>query len=316
MAYLYSGSSVGNAVTAGLAISVKTTYNRTLLETARDELVHSQFGKEYTLPKHGGLTMEWRKANVLAVATTPLTEGVIPTEDSFGYTSLTVTINQYGAFIKGTDMVQMVLLDPLLDNITEEQGVQAGLTLETIDRDALNAGTTVRYADAVANRAAIGAGNKMDAHEFVIAQRTMVTNKAKPVRGKNYAMIVHPYVAADLMEDASIVLALRAQAQGGGKNAEINGWFGEYMGIDIIRATTAKTFASTVTVYSSLVFGKNAYGIIELEGMGMETIFHPIGSSGAADPLNMFWTKGWKTTHAIKILQETYMMRIESAASA
>ena len=142
----------------------------------------------------------------------------------------------------------------------------------------------------------------MDAHEFVIAQRTMVTNKAKPVRGKNYAMIVHPYVAADIMEDANIVAAFRANNNGG--KSEINGWFGEYMGIDIIRATTAKTFTSTVTVYSSLVFGKNAYGIIELEGMGMETIFHPIGSSGAADPLNMFWTKGWKTTHAIKILNE------------
>lgn len=314
MAYLYSGSSAGNAVTAGLAISVKTTYNRTLLENMRDELVHAQFGKEYTLPKNGGLTMEWRKANVLPVATTPLTEGVIPTENTFGYTSLTVTINQYGAFIKGTDMVQMVLLDPLLDNITEEQGVQAGLTLETIDRDALAAGTNVRYADGVLNRAAIGAGNKMDAHEFVVAQRTMVTNLAKPVRGKNYAMIVHPYVAADIMEDANIVAAFRANNNGG--KAEINGWFGEYMGIDIIRATTAKTFASTVTVYASLVFGKNAYGIIELEGMGMETIFHPIGSSGAADPLNMFWTKGWKTTHAIKILQETFMLRIESAASA
>lgn len=314
MAYLYSGSSAGNAVTAGLAISIKTTYDRTLLENARDELVHGQFGKEYTLPKHGGLTMEWRKADVLAVATTPLTEGVIPTENTFGYTSLTVTINQYGAFIKGTDMVSMVLLDPLLDNITEEQGVQAGLTLETVNRDALNAGTTVRYADAVANRAAIGASNKMDAHEFVIAQRTMVTNKAKPVRGKNYAMIVHPYVAADIMEDSNIVAAFRANNNGG--KAEINGWFGEYMGIDIIRATTAKTFASTVTVYSSLVFGKNAYGIVELEGMGMETIFHPIGSAGAADPLNMYWTKGWKTTHAIKILQETYLLRIESAASA
>lgn len=317
---LNSGLNNGGAQTAGLAIELKTTYNRTLLENARDKLVHNQFGREYTLPKGGGHTMEWRKANTLPVATTPLQEGVTPSEDTFGYTSITVTINQYGAFVKGTDVVTEVTIDPLLDNITEEQGVQAGLTIETIDRTALNAGTTVRYADGVANRAAVAAANKMDADELVIARRTLTVNKAAPVRGRYYAAILHPFVTADLIRDTTIATALNAQTQGGGESGLLNGYLGRYMGIEFVESNLAQVWtgagAGGINVYSTLFFGKNAYGTIEHESLGMETIYHPKGSAGSADPLNQFWTKGWKTTHAIKILQEAFMLRVESAASA
>lgn len=308
----------GQVQTAGLAIELKTTYNRTLLENARDKLVHGQFGREYTLPKGGGLTMEWRKANVLAVATTPLVEGVAPTDDTFGYTSVTVTIAQYGAFVKGSDVITEVTIDPLLDNISEEQGVQAGMTIETIDRTALNAGTTVRYADAVANRAAVAIANKMDNDELVIARRTLTVNKATPVRGRYFAAITHPFVTADLIRDANIKASLDAGNTGG--EATINGYLGRYMGIEFVESTMAMVFTGAgvggINVYSTLFFGKNAYGTLEHSNLGMETIFHPKGSAGAADPLNQFWTQGWKTTHAIKILQESFMLRIESAASA
>jgi N4-gp56 family major capsid protein len=311
----------GAAQTAGLAIQLKTTYNRTLLENARDKLVHQQFGREYTLPKRGGLTMEWRKADTLPVATTPLVEGTPPTEDTFGYTSTTVTIAQYGAFVKGTDIVNVVGIDPLLDNVTEEQGVQAGLTIETIDRDALSAGTNVRYADAVANRAAVGIANKLDANEIVIARRTMAVNKAQPVKGRFYAAIVHPFTAADLIQDTSIVAAMNSQAGASQSGTSLfDGELMRYMGVVFVESTMAKVFTGAgalgINVYSTLFFGKNAYGVLSLESMGMETIFHNIGSAGAADPLNQYWTHGWKTTHAIKILQQNYMLRVEHAASA
>lgn len=322
MALLNSGLG-GASATAGLSVTLKTTYNRTLLENARDMLVHHQFGREYVLPKRGGKTMEWRQADVLAVADTPLVEGTAPTEDTFGYTNVTVTINQYGAFIKGTDIVEVVTFDDLLGDIAEEQGVQAGLTIETVEADALNAGTTVRYADAVANRAAIGSSNKMDQHELVVARRTLTVNLAKPIKGRRYAAILHPFVLADLIEDTNIAAALNAGDKGG--TAYMEGYLGHYLGIDFVESTTAKTWAAgsgsgatlaAVNIYSTLFFGKNAYGTVELESMGMETIFNPKGSAGAADPLHQYWTHGWKCTHAIKILQESFMLRIESAASA
>jgi N4-gp56 family major capsid protein len=318
MALLNAGLG-GATVTPGLSIQLKTTYNRTLLENARDKLVHRQFAKEYTLPKNGGLTVEWRKPNTLPVATTPLVEGVAPTEDTFGYTSLTVTIAQYGAFVKGSDIVQVVTLDPLLDNISEEQGVQAGMTIETIDRDALNTGTTVRYAGGVAGRTSIDTTNRLTSAEIVIAVRTLLVNKAAPVKGQDYAAIIHPFTWADLIQDDAIVAAMNAGSTQGG-NKLFDGELVRYMGVRFVESTMAKVFTAGglggINVYSTLFFGKNAYGTLELESMGMETIYHPKGSAGAADPLNQLWTHGWKVTHAIKILQDLFMLRLEHAATA
>jgi N4-gp56 family major capsid protein len=319
MALLNAGLG-GATVTPGLTIQLKTTYNRTLLDNARDKLVHRQFGREYTLPKGGGLTMEFRKANTLPVPSTPLVEGVAPTEDTFGYTSLTVTIAQYGAFVKGSDVVQVVTFDPLLDNISEEQGVQAGLTVEQIDRDTLATGTVVRYAGGVAGRINVAAANKLSSAEIVIARRTLVVNKAEPVKGKYYAAIVHPFTSADLIQDPSIVAAMNSQAGASASGTSLfEGELLKYMGVVFTESTMAKVFtgagAGGINVYGTLFFGKNAYGVLELEGLGMETIYHPKGSAGAADPLNQYWTHGWKCTHAIKILQDTFMLRLEHAAT-
>lgn len=318
MAYLLAGLG-GATQTPGLAIELKTTYNRTLLDNARDKLVHRQFGREYTLPRGGGTTMEFRKANTLPVVGTALVEAVAPTEDTFGYTSLSVSISQYGAFVKGSDIVELVTIDPLLDNITEEQGVQMGLTLETIDRDLLNTGTTVRYASTAVSRITVGAAMKLSSAEIVLARRTLVVNKAQPIRGKYYAAVVHPFTSADLLQDSSIVAAMNSQRGAQEQASVFEGQIANYMGISFTESTMAKVFtgagAAGINVYSTLFFGKNAYGILELEGMGPQTIFHPIGSAGAADPLNQFWTHGWKVSHAIKILQETFMLRVEHATT-
>lgn len=308
----------GTVQTAGLAIQLKTTYNRTLLENARDKLVHRQFGKEFTLPKRGGLTMEWRKPNTLPVATTPIPEGTPPTDDTFGYTSLTVTIAQYGAWVKGSDIITVVTLDPLLDNLAEEQGVQAGMTIETIDRDALNTGTTVQYASTAVSRVTVAQAMVINNAEIIEAVRTLMVNKAPTYSGGDYAAVIHPFTWATLIQDTNIVAAMNAGSTTGG-NKLFEGELVRWMGVRFTQSTMAKVFtgagASGINVYSTLFFGKNAFGVLTLESMGMETIFHNIGSAGGADPLNQYWTHGWKTTHAIKILQEAFMLRLEHSTN-
>ncbi len=66
-------------------------------------------------------------------------------------------------------------------------------------------------------------------------------------------------------------------------------------------------------VYSTLVFGADAYGITEIEGLGLQFIYKPLGSGD--DPLNQRATAGWKATHAAVRLVEGYMLRIESTGT-
>ncbi len=70
-------------------------------------------------------------------------------------------------------------------------------------------------------------------------------------------------------------------------------------------------------VHATLVFGKDAYGVINLEGEGaLKTIIKPAGSSGTADPLDQRSTVGAKVSgYTAKILNELWLLRIEHGVS-
>lgn len=68
-------------------------------------------------------------------------------------------------------------------------------------------------------------------------------------------------------------------------------------------------------VYSTLIIAKNAYGVTEIEGGGLQHIVKQLGSAGTADPLNQRATVGWKATKTAEILVQPYMVRIESTST-
>ena len=68
---------------------------------------------------------------------------------------------------------------------------------------------------------------------------------------------------------------------------------------------------------ATLVFGSDAYGIIDVDGEGcLQTIVKPVGSGGAADPLDQRATVGAKVAaYTAKILNNLWMVRIEHGVS-
>ncbi len=74
--------------------------------------------------------------------------------------------------------------------------------------------------------------------------------------------------------------------------------------------------AAGVSVASTLVFGKNAYGVIALENGNLHSIIKPKGSAGTSDPLDQISTIGWKVDgFAAKVLQPLWLLRIEHGIS-
>ncbi len=70
------------------------------------------------------------------------------------------------------------------------------------------------------------------------------------------------------------------------------------------------------SVAATLVFGKNAYGVVDLEGGNLRSIIKPKGSAGTADPLDQISTIGWKVDgFAAKVLQPLWLVRIEHTYS-
>jgi len=70
--------------------------------------------------------------------------------------------------------------------------------------------------------------------------------------------------------------------------------------------------ADGAPVAATLVFGKNAYGVIALNGGNLRSIIKPKGSAGTSDPLEQVSTIGWKVDgYAAKVLQPLWLLRIE-----
>lgn len=65
-------------------------------------------------------------------------------------------------------------------------------------------------------------------------------------------------------------------------------------------------------VYATMFFGKDAFGVVDPEGMGMEMIVKSQEQVGG--PLNQFSTVGYKFETATKILYQERMVRVESCS--
>ena len=76
------------------------------------------------------------------------------------------------------------------------------------------------------------------------------------------------------------------------------------------------TTKAGVTLHNTVVFGADAYGLIDINGSGaVEMIVKPVGSSGTADPLNQRSTIGAKiAAFTAKVLNPLWAVNIQHAA--
>lgn len=338
----YTGDAVAaNPSTNTLAPELKTFYDTELLENARTEMFYAQFGRKQRLPKNGGTTIEWRKFNTFARAS-ELKEGVIPTGQQFGSSSLTASISQYGTYTSITDKLEMRAYDNVILAATEEMGASAAATQETLIRDALLVGTNVMYCDNVdvngtvlstpTSPATMGAGGgSSNSDGWALLTPTMVNkavtkmkkDRVPRINGKYYA-VIHPSVAYDLRQSKEWIEVHKYAA-----TSEIfNGEIGELHGCRFIEdtfapilggsyiysgSTTYKNKSDGVT-YATYFFGKDGFGIVDPEGGGLEMIIHDKDEIGG--PLNQFSTIGYKfETNGATILYPERVLRVMSVSS-
>ncbi|MBQ6703370.1 MAG: N4-gp56 family major capsid protein [Clostridia bacterium] len=79
-----------------------------------------------------------------------------------------------------------------------------------------------------------------------------------------------------------------------------------------------ETTKAGVDVHSTLIFGKDAYGMVDVAGSGaLQIIIKPHGSAGTSDPLDQRATVGAKVAaYAARILNELWIILIEHGVSA
>lgn len=299
---------------SNLSAEMRTYYSDYLIDNAKPNLVHDQFGQKHPIPKNGGKTIQFRKFVPFSKATAPLSEGITPDGGALSVTNVTASVEQYGYYVTISDMLMLTAVDNTLVETTKLLGAQAGSTLDTITREVLNGGTSVMYAGGKEAREALDETCKLKVDDVYKAARFLKTQNAPKIDG-SYVAIIHPDVAYDLMRDEEWIDVHKYNS-----TTEIfEGEIGKLAGVRFVESTEAKIFsgegANGRDIYSTLVLGANAYGVTEVTGGGLEHIVKQLGSGGTADPLNQRATAGWKGTKTAERLVENYMIRIESASS-
>ncbi len=318
--------------TASTTYLNKTYYDRNLLENAKTKLVHAKYGQERSIPLNSGKTVEFRRWTMFDPANVinGLTEGVTPDGQDLKQTNVTAEIKEYGAFVEVSDLLKTTAYDDVMEGATDMLGEQVGTAIEWVTRNAMCAGTNVQIAGGKTARNLLTKTDKLTVTEVRKAVRTLKKNKAKMFgdngRKPHFICICSPEATYDLQDDPLW------QDVSKYSNAEsiYSGEIGRMFSVVFVESTEAMVYAEggaatsadadapKYDVHAALVFGKDAYGTIKLEGRGnMETIIKPLGSGGTSDPLNQRCTVAAKVNgYTAKILNNAWMVRIEHGITA
>lgn len=305
-----------NTTTGDMSPTMKTFYDTSLLENARENMVFTQLGEKQAMK---GNTVEWRKFNTFAPALDNLVEGVIPTGQTFGMTAITAQTTQHGDYVAVTDRLEMESYDDVIYGATEEMGAAEGETFDILTRNILVAGQSRVFApkiSATGEETVVDDRANLDATAILtpklVAQVAtwLKKNKAPKINGY-YVMVIHPSQAFDLRQSE--------EWKEFHKYADVapiyNGEIGTLHGIRFIESNNVKVYKEEggIATYAAIALGAKAFGVLDPAGEGMEMIIKDKSQVGG--PLNQFSTIGYKFCHGAKILYQERLLRVETGSS-
>lgn len=304
------------AQTTSSALSAALTFKvqRRVLENLRASLVFADpmFADQGQFDA-GHNTLTFITVPDIAINTATLTEGAPPTARALTISTVSITPAQYGDLVAVTDLARSFSPFDISNVAAERVTRQARESIDKISRDVIAAGGTAFYADGVANRAALAAGNKLDAVDLRKLRATMYLNKIPPFSDGYYRLMVSPQQGYDLRSDTTTGGWIDVNKYATPETL-LRGELGRMEGFRIMEVVNAPTFASTVTVHAAIAVGDiRGWGAGDLQTL---RVYHVAPGGDHKDPLAQEELVGWKVAFGTAVLNSTYYYRLESAATA
>jgi N4-gp56 family major capsid protein len=302
---------MGNTTSSTLSADLQTYFSKKLQIQAKYKNVLDQFGWTENIPANSSKTISFTQYSDLAPTTSSLTEGTPPTNEALSSTATTATINQIGAYVTLTDLATLTVKHPVTQKCTELLGVQGARSYDRLINSTVVAGTNVVYAGGAASRTALASNNVLTTTEIRKAVTQLRNNGATEFDDGNFVLVIDPSVEGDLLGDTTFANTVYRQSVPAKQNELYKGIVTVWGGVTVVRSNNIPTISSTVTVHTSYVFGQNSYAVTDLQSMQMYTE----GPGTVSDPLHQIMTMGWKCGFACVILNNNFMVRIESASA-
>lgn len=309
-----------DAMTTTASLSYdQTMWDRAIYYPLRPELYFDMFAdvKATDATPDQGATLTFTKFNDMAAATTPLSETVDIDAVAISDAQVSLTLAEYGNGVNTTFRVRATSFIGLDRPVANLVGYNAGLSLDTLARDIMAAGTNVDYSGAATSRVTVAATHVLTAAEVRKAKAVLTNNNVATFNGY-YAAVIAPYVAYDLRGETGAA-AWRDPHTYSQPEQIWNGEVGSFEGFRFMESPRAPMFAdtgvgSTVDVYRTLFFGRQAmakaYSTYEGRGALPIVIMGPV-----VDKLKRFQPVSWHWFGRYGLFRQESLYAWESAST-
>lgn len=215
---------------------------------ARRQLVAYQFGKPLKLDTNRGTTYTASRYERLPLPFAPLQEGVAPTGSAMTLQQVSATAQQWGDRVIITDVANLTIKHPLFQQAIQLVSLQMPETLERNTMNTLVSATQINYVNSRASRAALVATDVLNPHEANRIYGSMVTygvprfngderedmmleageyrGDKSPATMQHFVALIHPLVAQDMRESATVSTAWSFSEINRLYNNELGPWGG------------------------------------------------------------------------------------------
>lgn len=306
-----------SSTTTTLTGLMSTFYDKKFLERAKEMQTYDVGAQVRSLPSNEGKTVYFTRFSPLAKATTALTEATNPSFVDMSTTTVSAVVSEYGSAVKVGKLFELTSIDTGLSEHVEVIAQNAGETVDELIATELDGGGTTVIANGVAAVSDIATSDTLDGEDIRTAVRKLKLNKAQKFEDGTYKSIIPVSTVHDLRGDSEW---LDAHRYVGNAEAIRNGEIGMLHGVKFYETNnevvSANAGASNVDVYTTFVFGKEAYGIVDIAGTSTPKVYVKNPSSGSTDnPIDMFSTIGWKVHFVAKVLNSDWLIELKSASS-
>lgn len=307
-----------------------------LLKRGLPLLVLEKFMQGKALPGNKTKSMSFRRYLALALATTPLTEGVTPTSKKLTKQDVDVTLNQYGDLVEITDVIVDTHEDDVLKETMGILGEQSAQTIETVRYNVLKAGTNKYYANGTArtdiNTAVTATMQRKIVRALKRQNAMMMTTIIKSSPDFNTEAVLPCYVGlghTDLENDIRAMDGFIDAKDYGHGTTPFEGEIGAVGNVRYIisniftpyedgggaAGAMVSTSGTSADVYPIIYLGKDSWAGVALKGKYAITpmVINPAPSK--SDPLGQRGSVSWKTMQNALILNDAWMAVLEVAAT-
>lgn len=253
---------------SGLAHLASVYYKKRGLDRLQRKFHFHRACYSDVLPKQEGRTVQWFRYNNLSAVTTPTTEGAVGTSRALSSRVVGATVSQYTSFITVSDLLHDTAIDPVVENAADLLGYQAGLSVDTMTRNVIDAEAGAAFTIATPNFSLTGLRQMAHALEG---------NDVERMDDGLFLAIIHPFARFDLVNDpAANGLADIFKRQGSERNplfkTEDRDFVAAVADCRIITSTNVRVSGPQ---YRSYLFGKNGVGCVDLAGRGPSRVTDP-----------------------------------------